>query len=272
MSEGIVSVLNSTATPLGFASIFDGTYEPVHHFSSVTVAVVSDVPGSFNGLEFLWSDDGGFLDYITDDLYTYNPFAGPMALQTFTSLRRAKYFRVRFSNFSAPMGYFRLQTIYDYNPPQLQYRRVGDLLGYQDQAIPSKSTLWAFDSILQAFLPVSMSLAGNPKVAVEESVALTLSSSPTGRAYTDRSLAVTTGGTAQQLMAANASRKTLAVANPMHQTETIWLSPVGTAAVNGQGSFPVFPGGMWEPVVAPTGAISVLAPTTGTRVTAWEAS
>lgn len=265
MSEGIVSVLNSSATPVAFPGDFTGTYEPVKHFSSVTVAVVSDIVGSFNGLEFFWSDDG-ILDYVTDDLYTYNPFAGPFSLQTFTSLRRAAYFKVKFTNLSGPMGFFRLQTIFDYNPPQLQYRRVGDLLGYQDQAVPSKSTLWAFDTILQAFLPVSMSAAGNPKVAVVENTAAL------GKSYTNRSLAITTGGTAQQLMAANSSRTVVGVANPMHQDEIIWVSAVGTAAVRGQGSFPLFPGGMWAPPVPPTGAISVLAPTTGTRVTAWEAS
>ncbi len=93
-----------------------------------------------------------------------------------------------------------------------------------------------------------------------------------GAAYTDRSLAVTTGGTAQQLMAANAARKTYYVVNPMDIMETIWINDLGgTAAVGGLGSVPVFPGGWWSPVPAPLGAVSVLAPTTGKNVTAGEA-
>jgi len=92
-----------------------------------------------------------------------------------------------------------------------------------------------------------------------------------GVAYTDRSLAVTEGGTAQQLMAANPTRRAVFVANTLHNTETIWINFLGgSAAVQGQGSIPIFPGGSWEPFKPPLGAISVLAPTTGTKVTAGE--
>jgi hypothetical protein len=93
-----------------------------------------------------------------------------------------------------------------------------------------------------------------------------------GQTYVDRSLAVTTGGVAQQLMAAQATRKLVSVVNTIHNAEIIWVNSVGgAAAVEGLGSIPIVPGGNWEPVVPPLGAISVLAPTTGTKITAWEA-
>lgn len=113
------------------------------------------------------------------------------------------------------------------------------------------------------------------RVAVESeddpvNVVVTTLVPATGVAYTDRSLAVAVGGTAEPLMAANAARKVLGVANPMENMEIVWVSAVTTAAVQGLGSIPIFPGGMWEPEVPPLGAISVLAPTTGTNVSAWE--
>lgn len=93
-----------------------------------------------------------------------------------------------------------------------------------------------------------------------------------GLPYTDRSLAITLGGTAEPLMAANAVREAVIVVNPMENMETIWINPFGgTAAVSGLGSIPIFAGGSWEPYRAPRGAISVLAPTSGTNITAGEA-
>lgn len=88
---------------------------------------------------------------------------------------------------------------------------------------------------------------------------------------TDRSAAITTGGTAQNLFAVNASRKAFYVFNP-DAAEIAWCSFTTTAAANGQGSFPVYAqGGFGMEQNAPTQALSCIAATTNHKLTAWDA-
>lgn len=107
---------------------------------------------------------------------------------------------------------------------------------------------------------------------IETLLAGTLRTAPAGKAATDRSDTLTTGGTAETLMASNASRTSWRIENP-NATEVLWYSLVGTAAANAAGSAPLYPGGAaWSADVCETNAISWVAATTGAKVTARETS
>lgn len=103
--------------------------------------------------------------------------------------------------------------------------------------------------------------AGNVKVAT----------TATSGSLTDRSGSVTTGGTAQNAAAALTTRKYLYLENPYTATETLWFSTTATAVADSP-SIALQPGDTWEnpPHFCPTGAVSVIAATTGHKWTARE--
>jgi hypothetical protein len=89
----------------------------------------------------------------------------------------------------------------------------------------------------------------------------------------DRSGTITTGGTAQQLAAANAGRVYLLVQNI--GSANLWVNWTGTATQAG-GSVSITPGGSAEwsaggTGFVPRGAISIIGPTTAQAFTAKEA-
>jgi hypothetical protein len=90
-------------------------------------------------------------------------------------------------------------------------------------------------------------------------------------AYTDRSGTITTGGTAQTLMAANANRKGWRIQN-LSPTD-LWVNDKGAAAVAAQPSFKLAAGASYESAAfgASTAAISIFGATTGQSFEAMEA-
>lgn len=90
-------------------------------------------------------------------------------------------------------------------------------------------------------------------------------------ALTDRSGTVTSGGTAQNAAAANTSRNYLMIENPQYKVDGVTLNPVerlcfrtDAAAVQGAGSICLDIGQGFEFTgFIPTGAVSVIAATTG---------
>ena len=99
---------------------------------------------------------------------------------------------------------------------------------------------------------------GTAAGAVTGTVAIT----PSNGTLTNRSGTIATGGTAQQLAAANASRKYLLIENPS-QTEDLWFNFTTTAIV-GQPSILLRPNGSYvaESSYVSTEAISIIAATT----------
>lgn len=95
--------------------------------------------------------------------------------------------------------------------------------------------------------------------------------SPPSGALTDRSGTVTTGGTAQNAMVANASRKYLLLRNPLEETETLWFDLTATA-VAASPSIRLDPGDTFvmEGSFVSTQALSIFAATTGHKWTAKE--
>jgi hypothetical protein len=102
---------------------------------------------------------------------------------------------------------------------------------------------------------------------------------PLAGTYTSRNLALTTGGTAQNLMASNASRRKFYIQNPCTATgqgiaavESIYISFTGAAGVNNGTSIEILACGSYESDAGPisTQAISVNAATTGHKIVAGE--
>lgn len=91
-----------------------------------------------------------------------------------------------------------------------------------------------------------------------------------GIAYTDRSGTVTTGGTAQTLMASNASRKGWRVMNL--STGDLWINDKGGTAAATQPAFKLLAGYAYESPTfgASTAAISIFGATTGQAFEAME--
>lgn len=92
-----------------------------------------------------------------------------------------------------------------------------------------------------------------------------------GAAFIDRSSTVTTGGTAQQIAAANTTRTYLLIQNV--STASLWVN-VGVVAVQNQPSILLPANGgsvVWEDNFIPTGAVSLIGATTGQAFTCKEA-
>lgn len=87
-----------------------------------------------------------------------------------------------------------------------------------------------------------------------------------GATYANLGGTITSGGTAQQLVAANAARRYLLVYND--DDEEMRVNPTGTASATA--GLPLVPGAVWEPMPPPVGAISIFGVTTGKRFQAWE--
>jgi len=88
---------------------------------------------------------------------------------------------------------------------------------------------------------------------------------------TDKSGTLTTGGTAQTAAAARNQRAFLLIQNPENETENLFFS-VDTTAVADSPSISLAPGdGVIFDQVVPTGAVSVIAATTGHQFTVKEA-
>jgi len=94
---------------------------------------------------------------------------------------------------------------------------------------------------------------------------------PTAATSTDRSGTITTGGTAQQAAAANATRKYLFIQNPSGSGGTLWFSTLATA-VAASPSIELPAGASYEnpPHFCPTGAVSVIHGTTNAKYTVRE--
>lgn len=113
---------------------------------------------------------------------------------------------------------------------------------------------------------MALNITGPADVTLAELLA---GKAPSG-ALTDRSGTITTGGTAQQAMAANTSRKYAYLLNPDTATEDLWFSFDATAAAAAP-SLVLHPGDTMRTTgFVPTGALSVIAATTAHAYTAKE--
>lgn len=90
-----------------------------------------------------------------------------------------------------------------------------------------------------------------------------------GVLYKDLSGTITTGGTAQTLVAASSGRDHVFIGNP-NLVGSLWVNDLGgTAAANGAGSTEITPGDVVQ--TRSRNAISIVHATTGAKFTAGEA-
>lgn len=84
---------------------------------------------------------------------------------------------------------------------------------------------------------------------------------------------ITTGGTAQTALVAQSGRAYLLIQNPSTASEVLWVSLVGTAAVDAAGSLSIEAGGalVFESEFGCPDAVSVIAATTGHKYTIYYA-
>lgn len=129
--------------------------------------------------------------------------------------------------------------------------------------------------------------AGIPRVTVSNDSTVGLvagtatigSLNPLAGTYTSKNLTLTTGGTAQTLIASNASRRKFYIQNPctaagqgIAAVESIYISFTGSAGVNNGTSIEILACGSYESDAGPisTQAISVNAATTNHKIVAGE--
>jgi hypothetical protein len=86
----------------------------------------------------------------------------------------------------------------------------------------------------------------------------------------DISTTITTGGTAQALLAVGVAKVYLLIHNPRTETESLLINAAGATAVSGN-AVELAPGGtmVFENAFVSSSAVSVLAATTGHKVVAW---
>jgi hypothetical protein len=120
-------------------------------------------------------------------------------------------------------------------------------------------------------LPAGTNNIGDVDVLTLPPVTGTVTANPAIGTLTDRSGSITTGGTAQQLAAANATRKYLLIQNI--SAGDLWLN-FTTTAVSDQPSIKLTPGSSFsmEGSYVSTEAVSVIGATTGQKFTSKESS
>jgi hypothetical protein len=104
--QGLVSTVNSTATPLGISGVFTGTSEDATAYNTIAVTVFSDVASAADGLQMQQSSNGTNWDNV--DFYTIPAATG----KTFKTDINAKFFRIVYTNGGTAQTAFRLQTLY----------------------------------------------------------------------------------------------------------------------------------------------------------------
>lgn len=101
-ATGIVSILNSSATPLSGAATYTGTWEDVSGYDSTSVSLLCD---SDCVLKMQFSPDGTNIDSTV----SFSVTSGSNEFHRLTNLR--KYMRIVIENGSSAQSYMRLQTI-----------------------------------------------------------------------------------------------------------------------------------------------------------------
>lgn len=134
-----------------------------------------------------------------------------------------------------------------------------------------------FDILLSALRDAIVKTGGTSKTLADIVTALTgmsvsVSNLPaTAGALTNRSGTIAVGGTAQNAVGTNATRRYLLVRNPKNAAESLWLNLVGTATAASP-SLELAAGDDYiaESGFIPTNAVSVFGLTTGHAFTVWE--
>lgn len=108
LDDGIFDTANNaTTTPLGGNGVFTGVGKDISAFTSVSVFIYSNVPSATNGVQLQFSTDNAVWLTAYAATYTDNGMCSHIVLG-----RRAKYFRIIYTNGVAAQGTFQMQVIY----------------------------------------------------------------------------------------------------------------------------------------------------------------
>jgi len=105
IENGLVSLDNSTNTPLGISGVFPGDWEDTLNYNVIIIGVTADQSSAVDGLEVQWSDDG--VTVIQDDKFTI--FVNSGKVYTFSPANR--FVRVRYTNGVLAQTLFNIQTV-----------------------------------------------------------------------------------------------------------------------------------------------------------------
>jgi hypothetical protein len=148
--------------------------------------------------------------------------------------------------------------------------------GQADQLTALSTLLAQTDGIEGSLASILAKLTSDPSTAALQTAANALLTTIRDRTpalngtLTDRSGTIAAGGTAQQAMAANASRQGFSIQN-LSTTADLWINSLGTASAS-QPSIKLAPGAYFETPAryGALGALSVFSATTGVAYTARE--
>lgn len=135
-NNGILSVNNSTSTPLGSGSSFSGAQEDVMDYTQIIVTVHSDVASDTLGLSMQFYIDG---EWHESDAYTIPADR----LKTYSLQPVSSIFRIVYTNGSSPQTKFHLQTQYKKSGGVISSHRIGDTVTEDDDAQMTQTVLKA---------------------------------------------------------------------------------------------------------------------------------
>lgn len=137
---GILSVANSTATPLAANATFTGTAEDVTDYGSITVQIFTNQASATSGFKPQYSSDAT----NWDDGDAYTVFITPAGNGKYFSFPpQAKYFRLVYINGATLQTAFRMQTIFRRSTVKPSSHRIGDTLDDENDAELVKANITA---------------------------------------------------------------------------------------------------------------------------------
>jgi len=127
---------NATTVTLGGGGVFNGVAKDISAVTSLNVFIYSDVPSATDGVEFLFSADNVVWTNAYSATYTDNGNSAHIVLQ-----RRAKYFKLKYTNGVAAQAAFNIQVIYQRVAAQTNMVGVEEVLEPIQSAALSRSIL-----------------------------------------------------------------------------------------------------------------------------------
>lgn len=143
--DSTVSTLNSSNTPLLADEVFLGVWEDVSNYAGLTVTVVTDQYSAVGGGRAQWSIDGTDLGII-DSGALQAVTIPPNVPVSFEFSRKAKYFRIRYTNGATAQTSLLSQVIFNLTASTPSKRILGAQLTDYDSAAASAAHLFGRQS------------------------------------------------------------------------------------------------------------------------------
>jgi len=136
-NNSVVSLINTTSIPLTAYQVYNGEYEDISNFTSITILISSDASSIKNGIEITFSTDGITEQYKKIYTYTKNqPF-----VEILTSI--TKYYKIVYKNGGTNQTKFTIQSMYNmYKHPNIHSTTQNNLIKIDEES--NKSTKGRF--------------------------------------------------------------------------------------------------------------------------------